>query len=175
MKPYKVLLVKAWRENILGEEQLYFTAEPAAFCADGVLYTPGWQTQHDAGLSEDLSDLIVEATRNYNYKEWSHYPPEFRRLHSVTLARAETMVRVLRRVNKGMRELSERIGRPQSPAQQAAYMATVLGVKGDYPFARYVKEMRPDGTHYHHMNADSLGEWLHKQEAEYLEKYAVAT
>lgn len=172
MKPYKVMLVRVWQENMLGENQLRFTAEPAAFNADGQCYSAGFNAE-EAGLSRDLEGFKVEAWRAPRDDKFNCWRPEFRDIHSVDLARAETMVKVLRRVNKQLNALVERFGFPSGPAQWTAYAAEALGIRGERPFVRYSKEMRPDGTHFHHMSADWLAGWLAREERDYAEKHGV--
>lgn len=174
MEPCKVMIVRAWQASNFSENWLHFTAELAAFDEKGDCYTAGSHTEYFAGLSADYADLKVEATYTPDGGGWSVYDLCFRDVHSVDQRRAETMVKVLRRVNRALERLREQFGYPKGPAQSAAYLANALGVKGDRPFVRYVKEMRIDGTNYAHMSADSLADWLREQEAAYLERRPAA-
>jgi hypothetical protein len=97
---------------------LRFTAEPAGFDENGTLYSAGW---YGISVPRDLDDFQVCAWRSSRYAGDALIArAEFRQVYSVDEARAEAMLKVLRKVNRKVAQLSEKYGAAQDAGQYCA-------------------------------------------------------
>jgi hypothetical protein len=165
------LLVTVTDENSLGTPMLRFTAVPVAFTDDGTLHSPG---SSQAGLPRELEDFTVEASRDAAYPDIPLYPGAavYRRVYHVDLDRAESIVAVLRKVQRKVAQLAGRYGDATDVAQHAAYVAEAIGITAERPFLRRVElDQDFDGTGHRAMSPSELRRWLHGQERAWEQKH----
>lgn len=83
-------------------------------------------------LAEDPYDglrITALADANADLGDTYGWRAEYRDIFSVDLHRAESMVKTLRKITRGMEKLNAELGYPETFASYAARVAKVLGVK----------------------------------------------
>ena len=148
---------------------LRYHAEPA-FIEDGKV--KGIVGHTDPGA---LENFAVEGHRDAKYPSDRLYPQfRYREPYSVDLERAEAMVKVLRKVDRRVRQLIERFGWPDDAAGYTAYVADAIGATSEQPFVRLVELAKdPAGLGYRTMSARALADWLRTEERKWEEKHGV--
>jgi hypothetical protein len=122
-----------------------------------------------------LHNLTVSAQTDGSHHGFYGYEVTYTP-REVTLRTAETMLPVLRRLDKRMTALADRFGRPQDLAGFLAHLADALGLGGQ-PFMRPLNAGEADyeGTGYRAMDADGLRWWLADETAKWRERHGIET
>lgn len=113
----------------------------------GEVHSPGFFYHDDPDYStNELRDLTVSAQASTgedsdDAQRWYAWEVAYRQPLAVTLADAQTMARVLGRVDREMRKLAARFGAPESFPAYALQVAYVLGAHADSVFGWH----EPDG------------------------------
>ncbi len=98
---------------------------PLGMCADGTLrnYLDGsWPRQ-------PMADLVISAQTDGTSEQSSYgWRVEYRNAYSVDLQRAEEMVRLLRKIERGMAKIEREFGYCESFGAYVARVAKVLGI-----------------------------------------------
>ena len=121
----------------------------------------------------DYADLKIEGWIERTSTEADFYygydPIEFREVWSITLARAESMAKTLRRLNRRIEALYAKHGRPTDYAGFLHYLALAAGVKERNCFARKVAGggWDYDSNEYRWMDVDQLRYHLASKIREY--------
>lgn len=115
----------------------------------------------------DFDSLVVSAQRDAMESEhflpWYGFGVEFDKFGGVKLKRAESMVKVLRKIERKLDKLQEDFGYPADFSTYLIRVANALGMTG-HCYGIRTDEMRPDGTNYRWMNANTLAEWFTRDE-----------
>jgi hypothetical protein len=123
-----------------------------------------------AGL--EISAQADENTMRKTGQEFYGWSVAYQR-RSVELADAEAMVRVLRKIGRGMTRLSGELGRPVTLAQFATHAVRALTAERA-PFTRHVEDNHDfGGTGYRSMDPAALDHYIWSECAAWRERYGV--
>lgn len=152
-------------------EYLIATFHAAVKVPSGALEYPQYRDEP----GRELVDLIVRAQldRRRASGEFYGWRPVFKPWE-LDLERAESMVKVLRNVDRRLRELSDRFGWPQDLAAFMGHMADAVGATSNQPFARRATgDHDITGTGYRYMDVDDLRRHVSDQASQWLVKHGV--
>lgn len=108
----------------------------------------------DSFGKEPLADLTINAQADYVSDDAYGWRVEYKQPYSVTLRDAETMVKLLRKIDKGLAKLDAKLGRAESFGAYVARVAIVLGVEH---FGKKVDANHDyDGTGYRWLGAENF-------------------
>ncbi len=79
----------------------------------------------------------------------------------MNLARAHSMATFLRRTDRQMTAIAQRMGIPDDFADYLTHFAVALGITS---FGEHNNRIRPDGTHWRWMDADGMRTWIRRHE-----------
>lgn len=150
-------------------DYLIATFEAAVKVASGALEFPQYRDEP----GRELVDLTVRAQLDPSRTSGEFYGwrPAFKPWE-LDLDRAESMVKVLRQVDRRLRELSDRFGWPQDLAAFMGHMADAVGATTKQPFARRATgDHDITGTGYRYMDVDDLRHHLADQGEKWLVKH----
>jgi hypothetical protein len=160
----------------------HVTAQPLILARDRygnhelTLHDPDSYGIEDPGAAvRALKGLTVRAQTDGSSHGFYGYEIVYK-LDEVPLRTAETMLPVLRRLDKKMTALADRFGRPQDLAGYLAHLADALGLGGQ-PFMRPLNADEADyeGTGYRAMDADGLRWWIADETAKWRERHGIET
>lgn len=122
--------------------------------ADGTVTNPlaRWEDK------ERFEDLVVRCQMNSDDKPENARSPsyawevEYAQPYKVGLLEAEKMTQTLRRIEKGLRRIADKLGEPRTFGEYVARVALVLGM------TRYAAKTRDGGTWRHTDNEHSFRE-----------------
>jgi hypothetical protein len=124
---YETCLLVSHETNRYGNDKptLRFTARPVRVTADGTI-----RNFTDTFGGEPLADLSLTAQLDHVAADPNPYGwrTECRQPYAVDLRRAQTMVRVLRKINRDLERMRDQLGHPESFAAYLARVARALGV-----------------------------------------------
>lgn len=141
-----------------GDRYLVVKATPMVF--DVERDRPEWVWPRDYGPGGQYANFIVRAQMNAGAgPEFYGYGVRFDPGGEIDLNRAESMLKVLRALERKLKDLSDRFGYPVGFAGYMAHVATAIGMP-DHCFGRR-SEMSHDG--YSWNDANGLRWWLAEQ------------
>lgn len=150
-----VRFITTIKSESIGDPYLIFGAEVGVMEGHELCFP---QYRDDPGV--ELVDLTVRAQMDSHSTAFYGWGATFKP-YSVNLAKAESMVKVLRSIDKRLAALSERYGYEQDLAAYMARLAEAVGATESMSFARRVKgEQDMNGTGYRWMNTDYLRSWI---------------
>jgi hypothetical protein len=150
-------------------DYLIATFHAAVKVPSGALEYPQYRDEP----GREFVDLVVRSQldRTRTSGEFYGWRPTFKPWE-LDLERAESMVKVLRSVDRRLRELSDRFGWPQDLAAFMGHMADAVGATSTRPFARRATgDQDITGTGYRYMDVDDLRRHLAEQANEWLVKH----
>lgn len=132
-------------------DYLIFTAHAAIMEGRGPCFP-----QYSDEPGYELVDLEARAQLDAHSTSMYGWRAEFKPF-TVDKAKAESMLKVLRLIDKRLDALAERFGSPQDLADYMARLAEALGATERQCFARHVKgDQDMNGTGYRWMDTDYL-------------------
>jgi hypothetical protein len=114
----------------------------------------------DSVTPEPWADLRITAQFDHVATQPYGWRVEYHNVYAVELARAEAMVKTLRKIERGLERLRAEFGYPESFAAYVARVAKVLGVK-QFGWRSPDGGMFPNGTQYRWTDADGLASHVH--------------
>lgn len=124
----------------------------------------------DLALTAQLSDY----ERTITSTEFYGAGLAFEQPHSVKLTRAESMVKLLRRLERRLEKANEQLGSTDY-AGMCARLAVAVGCKDRYPLGIYdrAQVFPTTGSHYKWMDTDALRSHLAKTVQEWMTKHGI--
>lgn len=150
-------------------DYLIATFHASVKVASGALEYPQYRDEP----GRELVDLVVRAQldRTRTAGEFYGWRPTFKPWE-LDLERAESMVKVLRHVDRHLRDLSDTFGWPQDLAAFMGHMASAVGTTSKQPFARRTTgDQDITGTGYRFMDVDDLRHHLGDQAKQWLVRH----
>jgi len=132
-----------------------------------------WTSRWD-GLAGEW-DAFTLTAQAHGPVGWYGWHADFRQPFAVDLPRAQAMVKVLRRLDARLRNLSARYGQPVGVAEWAARVYAVTGGSLGRPFGRHVGDSGHDldGRGWQWMDTDELRCWLDSQLAAFCQAHSL--
>jgi hypothetical protein len=123
---HETCLLVSHETNRYGNDKptLRFTARPVRVTADGAI-----RNFTDTFAGEPLADLTITAQLDHVAADQRPYGwrTEYRQPYDVDLRRAQTMVTVLRKIDRGLERMRGQLGHPESFTAYLARVARALG------------------------------------------------
>jgi hypothetical protein len=124
-----------------------------------------------AGLS--IRAQMDECTARKPGEEWYAYRLAFS-VENLTLAEADRIHPVLRRISTRMDALAAKFGYPRDLVMFLSHLADALRIADGQPFVRGVPaDQDVEGHGHRSMNPDSLRWWLNDQASAWRERYSI--
>lgn len=148
----RMLVSSQTRDYGCSGDTLHFTVSLVYALPNGEIrnFVGGYLADENA-----MADLVVTAQHDRVDRAPYGWRVEYSQPHAVDLARAEVMVKVLRKVERGLARLQDELGYPETFAAYVARVGKVLGVKS---YGMYSRGMLMDGTHYRWRGADYVSD-----------------
>jgi len=152
-----------------GGSYLIFTAEVCVQTWEGPRF-PSFSTYSPEPGSE-LTGLVVRAQLDSTAKGFYGFRAEFKP-YAVDLGMAESMVKVLRKIERRMSDLATRFGYPADLAAYMGHLASALDASQSHCFGQRVKgDADINGTGYRWMDVDWLRVQTNKEADEWRTKH----
>lgn len=153
--------------NCMGGAYFIATLEAAICQPNGELTFPQYRDEP----GRELVGLVIRAQLDRCAGDFYGFRPTFKP-YEVTLENADSMLKVLRRIDKRTRELAERFGYPRDLAAYMGHIADALGADHRQPFCRRVTgDSDMSGTGYRWMDVDYLRDHLATAASEWRTKH----
>jgi hypothetical protein len=134
---------------------LHFEIHPVKVLADGSV-----RNFVDWGGSTPLADLRISAQHDHVTAQPYGWRVEYAQPHSVELARAQSMVKQLRKIERGLERMRAEYAYPESFTAYVTRVAKILGAKR-YGWRHPDGGLFPNGERYRWTDADSMASHVH--------------
>lgn len=155
-----VRLTVSVKDDTFGSPCMTFRADVAVMTGEG-LRNPVWHDYSDRPA--DAFDSLAVTAQCDRRGEFYGYQVRYLQPYDVSLQRAESMVKVLRKVRRHLEQLTAKYGAVTDLASFTARVADAIGASGR-PFGwRVPREKDFDGSGYRWADTDGLRYWLNDQ------------